>query len=49
MTQKMLANHCGIFRTYLSRIEGGIANPTITVLASLATALDVKVTALFDD
>jgi transcriptional regulator with XRE-family HTH domain len=38
-----LADQCGIFRTYLSRIENGTANPTITVLASLAVALNVEI------
>jgi transcriptional regulator with XRE-family HTH domain len=47
MTQELLANRCGMFRTYLSRIEGGTANPSITVLADLATALGVSITELF--
>jgi transcriptional regulator with XRE-family HTH domain len=43
ITQQLLADQCGIFRTYLSRIENGTANPTITVLASLAVALSVEI------
>lgn len=41
MTQEILSERCGIFRTYLSRIESGVANPTLLVLIALAEALDV--------
>jgi len=41
MTQDILSERCGIFRTYLSRIESGVANPTLLVLIALAEALDV--------
>ena len=34
-----------MFRTYLSRIESGRANPTLTVLHGLAAGLGVSVTA----
>jgi transcriptional regulator with XRE-family HTH domain len=47
LSQELLSAHCGIFRTYLSRIEGGTANPSITVVAALATALGVNITELF--
>ncbi|NVO07909.1 MAG: helix-turn-helix transcriptional regulator [Rhodoferax sp.] len=47
MTQDDLARRCGIFRTYLSRIENGTANTSITVLAALATSLNVKIQDLF--
>ena len=47
LSQVELADQCGIFRSYLSRIEGGTANATIVVLAALATALNVPVTELF--
>jgi transcriptional regulator with XRE-family HTH domain len=46
LTQQATADACGIFRTYLTRIEAGTANPTITVLVTLATTLGVKVTDL---
>lgn len=49
LSQEELADQCGIFRTYLSRIEGGTANTSIVVLATLATALKVPVTELFQD
>ncbi|NVO07851.1 MAG: helix-turn-helix transcriptional regulator [Rhodoferax sp.] len=46
-SQETLAERCGIFRTYLSRIESGSANPSIVVLAALANALGVLPHELF--
>ena len=43
MTQQVLAERSGIYRTYLSRIESGDANPSIGVLVALATTLNVEV------
>jgi transcriptional regulator with XRE-family HTH domain len=40
-TQSAIAAQCGIFRTYLSRIESGEANPSLTVIVALAEALGV--------
>jgi transcriptional regulator with XRE-family HTH domain len=45
-TQDEVAERCGIYRTYLSRIEHGTANPSIRVLVALATTLNVKLTDL---
>lgn len=42
LTQDLLAERCGIYRTYLSRIEMGKANPTLLVLVALANCLDVQ-------
>lgn len=42
LTQDLLADRCGIYRTYLSRIEMGHANPTLLVLVALANCLDVQ-------
>ncbi|MBI5718711.1 MAG: helix-turn-helix transcriptional regulator [Burkholderiales bacterium] len=47
MTQDDLAEHCGLFRTYLSRIENGQANPTLTMIHALAGSLGVPVPLLF--
>ena len=47
MTQEDLADRCGLFRTYMSRIETGKANPTLTMIHALATSLGVAVPALF--
>jgi transcriptional regulator with XRE-family HTH domain len=49
MSQKELAEQSDIFRTYLSRLENGFANPTVTVLAGLASALKVPVIELFKE
>ncbi|HXD39860.1 MAG TPA: helix-turn-helix transcriptional regulator [Ramlibacter sp.] len=43
LTQEELADRCEIFRTYMSRIESGLANPTLTMLHQLAKGLDVDV------
>ena len=48
MTQEQLAAHAGFFRTYMSRIETGEANPTFDALLILATALQVHPAALFE-
>ncbi len=49
ISQDVLAERCGIFRTYLSRVESGQANVTISVLAALATVLGVKINAFFEE
>lgn len=41
LSQETLALRCGIYRTYLSRIESGLANPSLLVIAALANALEV--------
>lgn len=47
LTQEELAERTGMFRTYMSRIEAGRANPTLTMLYTLAGALEVEVGELF--
>lgn len=47
MTQEDLAERCGLYRTYLSRIESGGANPTLTMIHALAGSLGVEVPVLF--
>ena len=49
VTQEELADRSGMFRTYMSRIESGVANPTVTMLYAVADALEVRVQELFDD
>ena len=48
LTQEDLAERCGLFRTYMSRIETGKANPTLTLIHALATSLRVPAKALLD-
>ncbi len=43
LSQATLADRCGVFRTYISQIEAGIANPTLDTLVNLSTALEVEV------
>ncbi len=46
MSQEDLAEKSGIYRTYLSRIENGVANPSIMVLATIACTLKVQIQSL---
>jgi transcriptional regulator with XRE-family HTH domain len=43
LTQEELADRCEMFRTYMSRIESGLANPTLTMLYQIAKAFEVDV------
>jgi transcriptional regulator with XRE-family HTH domain len=42
ITQEELADRCCLFRTYISRIEAGLANPTLIVIHTLAAGLEVS-------
>lgn len=46
LSQEELAFSCSLHRTYISGVERGVRNPTITVLARIAEALDVGADAL---
>lgn len=48
ITQEELAERVGIFRTYMSRIETGVGNPTLTTIHALAQSLGVEVAELFE-
>lgn len=48
MTQEDLAEKAELFRTYLSRIETGSANPTLTVIHQLARAVKETPTSLLE-
>jgi DNA-binding XRE family transcriptional regulator len=48
LTQTALAERSGIDRTYLSDLEAGRRNPTVTTLARLAKALGVRPSYFFD-
>jgi transcriptional regulator with XRE-family HTH domain len=41
-SQEVLAKQCGLYRTYLSRIESGHANPTLMVIVALAHSLGIE-------
>ena len=42
ITQATLSQRSGLFRTHLSRIECGTANPTLTAIVAIAVALEVN-------
>lgn len=46
LSQEELAFRCGVHRTYVSGVERGVRNPTITIVAKIAAALDVPASAL---
>lgn len=45
-TQEVFAERCGFFRTYLSRVETGRANPTLNAIEVIAVALGLTVVEL---
>jgi transcriptional regulator with XRE-family HTH domain len=47
LSQENLAVDAGIDRTYVSRLERGLENPTIGILEQLAAALDAKIVEFF--
>jgi transcriptional regulator with XRE-family HTH domain len=49
ITQATLSQRSGLFRTHLSRIECGTANPTLTAIVSIANALEVDPSSLLKD
>jgi transcriptional regulator with XRE-family HTH domain len=47
VSQEALAMDAGIDRTYVSRLERGLENPTVAVLEQISGALRVEITELF--
>jgi transcriptional regulator with XRE-family HTH domain len=47
LSQEMLAVDAGIDRTYVSRLERGLENPTVAVLEKLARAFSSNIEELF--
>ncbi len=48
LTQEALAAAAALEARYVQRIEAADANPTVTVVAALAAALDVDIRTLFE-
>jgi transcriptional regulator with XRE-family HTH domain len=49
LSQEGLAFECGLHRTYVSGIERGVRNPTVTVLEVIATGLGIPSWRLLQD
>lgn len=49
LTQTQVSARMGVPATFLSDIERGIRNPSLTTLYSLTKALDVKLSELFSN
>jgi transcriptional regulator with XRE-family HTH domain len=49
LSQEAFAHEAGIHRTYISDLERGSRNPTITVVDKIATYLNVKPGQLLDE
>ena len=48
LSQEVLAVDSAVDRTYVSRVERGLENPTVAVLERLAKALRVEIAEFFD-
>ncbi|WP_028008360.1 helix-turn-helix transcriptional regulator [Solimonas flava] len=48
LSQEALALEAGIDRTYISRVERSLENPTVGLLERIARALDCDIAVLFD-
>lgn len=48
-SQEELADRSGIHRTYISGVERGARNPTIEIIAAIATALELPVVKLVEE
>ena len=49
ISQESLATLAGLHRTYISMLERGIRNPSLTVILQLAEALGTKASTLIAD
>lgn len=47
-SQEQLAFECGLHRTYISGVERGVRNPTVTVVEKIASALGAPASALLN-
>lgn len=49
LSQEEFAFECRLHRTYISGIERGVRNPTVTVVEKIAQALKVPFSRLLDE
>lgn len=47
LSQEVFADKCGFARTYMSRIETGVANPSLDAIETLATGVKVPIELFF--
>lgn len=47
LSQEAFADRCGLDRTYISGIERGVRNPTLTVIKVIANGLNIDMKNLF--
>lgn len=48
MSQVVFGERCGFYQTYLSRLERGLANPTLNALEVISSAFGLTVFQLFE-
>lgn len=48
LSQEGFAGSIGLDRTYISGIERGVRNPTVSILSKIAKGLDISLAKLFD-
>jgi transcriptional regulator with XRE-family HTH domain len=48
-SQEGFADECGFARSFMSRIERGVGNPTLRTVETICTALRVPAVKLFED
>ncbi len=48
LSQEEFAELCGLHRTYISGIERGVRNPTLSIILQIAAALKVPPASLFE-
>ncbi len=49
LSQEAFADSCDLDRTYISGIERGVRNPTITTLETLAKGLEITLSELLEN
>jgi len=49
LSQEALAHESGIHRTYISGLERGVRNPTVTIIQSIAVALNIRPSKLLEE